>query len=55
MSVRKRQWHTNVQVRALAKQLDIEIKGARQELARALREDDTKLLDQYPPPRGVDR
>jgi integrase len=49
MSVRKRQWHTNVQVRALAKQLDIEIKGARQELARALREDDTKLLDQYPP------
>src|SRR5262249_19839066 len=41
--------HTNVQVAALAKQLDVETKEARQELARALREDDTKLLDQYPP------
>ena len=49
MSIRKRQWHTNAQVQALAKQLDIEIKEARQELARALRDEDARLLNQYPP------
>jgi hypothetical protein len=38
-----------VQVHALAKQQGIEVREARQELARALREEDTRLLSQYPP------
>ena len=49
MAVRKRRWHTNAQVRALAEQQGIEIDEAKQELARAREEEDAKLLSKYPP------
>jgi integrase len=56
MAVRKRQWHTRVQVQALAKQLGTEDEAARHRLTRAMRtevakrsKEDVKLLEQYPP------
>jgi integrase len=48
MSVRKRQWHTNTQAKALAEGLGIDMKAAMDELRRAIREKDVRLLKQYP-------
>jgi integrase len=50
--VRKRQWHTNVQAQTLAKQLGIEFEEAKRELRRAVTDEDTKLLKQYPPQKA---
>ena len=49
MSVRKRQWHTRAQVQTLAKELGVKVEKAKEELRLALRNDDAKLLKQYPP------
>ena len=49
MSVRKRVWHTNTQVRSLGQHLGVELSAAAETLKRALRDSDTKLLEQYPP------
>ncbi len=49
MSVRKRQWHRNAQVQALAQELGIDFKQAKAELSRALRDEDDALLKKYRP------
>jgi integrase len=49
MAVRKRQWHTRAQAQALAKQQGVGLKDAEKTLRRAVRENNTQLLEQYPP------
>jgi integrase len=47
MSVRKREWHTNKQAQAFALELGIDVKDAKEELNRAIRDGDAKLLKRY--------
>jgi integrase len=49
MSVRKRVWHTNTQIRDLAQQARIDLSEAREQLREAVRDRDPKLLEWYPP------
>jgi integrase len=49
MSVRKREWHTNKQAQAFAQELGVDVEAAKDELRRAIRDEDAKLLKRYPP------
>ncbi len=48
-SIRKRQWHTQAQTQAFARELGLDFNQAKAGLARVLREEDDTLLKQYPP------